>query len=248
MEAARVGALRKHDIVLYEQEKRLGGQLNLASKPPGKVEYEKLVQYYENQMSKWKVKVIHKRATKEEIRKVKPDVIILATGGKANRGQGLKIRGKAVSTAWEVLKDEKAVGERVVIVGGGQVGCETADFLLEQGKKVTILEMTANVASDMSERARNILLDKLLRSGVNIIKQATVKEISDSEIKFERAGVKEKIKEFDHAVLAVGAVSENALAAELGKSRTPVYSIGDCASPRKAIEAIREGFDLALEI
>jgi 2,4-dienoyl-CoA reductase-like NADH-dependent reductase (Old Yellow Enzyme family)/thioredoxin reductase len=248
LEAARVAALRRHKVILYEKEKRLGGQLNLASKPPHKVEYEKLVQYYENQMNKLKVQVIHKEAQKEEIRKIKPDAIILATGGKPHQGQGIKIHSNRVCSAWEVLKGEKSVGESVVIIGGGQVGCETADFLLERGKKVTLLEMQANVGMGMHERSRIILVDKLIRGGVNIVKQAVVKEISDSEIKFEREGLKERLKEFDNVVLALGTVPENTLAKKLSTIKVPIFSIGDCVSPRKAVEAIREGFDLGREI
>ncbi len=247
LEAARIATLRGHEVFLYEKEKRLGGQLNLAAIPPGKVEYEKLVKYYEYQMKKLKVKVIYKEANKGEISEIKPDVIIFATGGKPNTGKGIKINNSSVITAWDVVRGEKIVGERVVIVGGGQVGCETADFLLDQGKRITILEMLENLAADMSKRARKVVLDKLVRSGVEIIKQALVTETSYSEIKFERAGLKQKIKDFDHVVLALGTVSERTLLEEIGEVDVPVFSIGDCVSPRKAIEAIREGFDLALE-
>ena len=248
LEAARVAALRGHEVFLYEKEKKLGGQLNLAAKPPGKVEYQKLAKYYESQMKKMKVNIAYKEANRKEIGTVKPQVIILATGGRPNADHGIKIDTDSVSTAWDILKGKRMVGERVVMIGGGQVGCETADFLLEQGKKLTILEMTGSLAADMSEKAKKILLDKLVRSGVEVITQALVTEISDSEIKLERAGLKEKIKDFDHVVLALGTVSESSLLKKMGKVNIPVFSVGDCVRPRKAMEAIREGFELALEI
>jgi NADPH-dependent 2,4-dienoyl-CoA reductase/sulfur reductase-like enzyme len=248
LEAARVAALRGHEVLLYEKEKRLGGQLNLAAMPPGKAEYEKLVAYYEYQMKKLKVKVVHKELKKEEIIKTKPDVIIIAIGGKPNTGKGIAINSRSVFNAWDVLRGEKRVGEKVVIVGGGQVGCETAHFLLDQGKGITILEMLEDVATDMDARARKVLLDELIKGGVEIIKKALVTAISQSEITFERLGLKQKIRDFDHVVLALGTLPERALLEKLGKVDVPVCSIGDCVSPRKAIEAIREGFDLALEI
>jgi len=248
LEAARVAALRGHEVLLYEKGKRLGGQLNLAAMPSGKAEYEKLVGYYEYQMKKLKVKVVHKELKKEEIIKTKPDAIIIATGGKPNTGKGIAINSRSVFTAWDVLRGEKRVGEKVVMVGGGQVGCETAHFLLDQGKRITILEMLEDVATDMNGRARKVLLDELITGGVEIIKQALVMGISQSEITFERFGLKQKIKDFDHVVLALGTLPERALLEKLGKVDIPVFSIGDCVSPRKAIEAIREGFELALEI
>jgi 2,4-dienoyl-CoA reductase-like NADH-dependent reductase (Old Yellow Enzyme family)/thioredoxin reductase len=248
LEAARVAALRGHKVSLYEKGKRLGGQLNLAAVPPGKAEYEKLVNYYEYQMKQLKVNVMNKEFNKGEIAEAKPDVIIFATGGNPNTGKSITIKGSSVFTAWDVLRGEKRVGENVVIVGGGQVGCETAHFLLDQGKRITILEMLEDVATDMNDRARKVLLDELIRGGVDIIKRALVVGISRSEITFERHGLKQKITDFDHVVLALGTLPERALLEEIGEVDIPVFSIGDCVSARKAIEAIREGFDLALEI
>jgi len=249
LEAARVAALRGHEVFLYEKEKVLGGQLNLAAVAPGKVEYRKLVKYYEYQMKKLKVNVIHKEANKEEIRKIKPEVIIFATGGKPQTGEKIiRVGSESVVMAWDVLKGKKLRGDEVVIIGGGQIGCETAEYLLGQDKKITILEMLEIVAADMSKRTRQIVLDKLIRGGVEIIKQAVVKEISDSEVRYERGGLKEKIEKFDHVVISMGTVSERSLLDEVGDINIPTFSIGDCISPRRALEAIREGFDIALEI
>ena len=128
------------------------------------------------------------------------------------------------------------------------IGCETAEVLLDQGKKVTILEMLDTVAADMSPRARKFLLDKLEGGGVEIIKEARVQEISGTEIKYERVGLKQKIKGFDHAVLALGTAPERTLLNKLGKINIPVFSIGDCQTPRRTMEAIREGFDLSIEL
>lgn len=249
LEAARVAALRGHEVFIYEKEKVLGGQLNLSAAAPGKVEYGKLVKYYEYQMQKLQVNVVHKEANKEEIGKVKPEVIIFATGGKPQTGEEfIRIDSQSVVLAWDVLQGKKLGGPEIVIIGGGQVGCETAEFLLGQDKKITILEMLETVAADMSKRARKIVLDTLVRSGVEIIKEAVVTEISDSEVRYERAGLKEKIEEFDHVVLAVGTVPERSLLDEVGDVNIPAFSIGDCVSPRRALEAIREGFDIASEI
>jgi len=248
MEAARVAALRGHDVFLFEKEERLGGQLILAAAAPGKGEYERLINYYKYQMEKLKVHVIYEEADKGQINRIKPDVIIVATGGKPKIPEGLKVESDLAVKAWEILKGKKILGEKIVIVGGGQVGCETAEFLLDQGNKIIILEMLENVAADMSKRARKLLLDKLIKNGVEIIKEAVVQKISNSEIRFERGGLGQKIKDFDHVVLALGTVSERTLLETLKDLGVPVFSVGDCVSPRKAIEAIREAFEAALEL
>ena len=222
--------------------------MNLAKIPPGKTEFGKLVAYYEHQMKMLKVRIVHEDVNKEKIKKIKPDVLVIATGGKPNIPVDLMINGDRVCTAWDVLRGKKILGEKVVIIGGGLIGCETADVLLDQGKKITILEMLDTVAADMSTRARKFLLDKLVEGGVEIIREARVQEISETEIKYERVGLVQKIKGFDHAVLALGTASERTLLNDLGGINIPVFSIGDCQTPRKAIEAIREGFDLAIEL
>ena len=248
LEAARVSALRGHEVFLYEKEKKLGGQLNLACIPPGKTDYTKLMKYYEYQMNKLKVNVVFQEADVEEIKRVKPDVIVFSTGGKPNIIKHLNVNNEKVRGAWDVLTGKATVGDKIVVVGGGQVGCETAEFLLDQNKKITVLEMTDTVAADMSNRARKLLLRKLIASGVDIIKNALVKEISENELLYESVGLSQKIAGFDHVVLALGTAPERTLL-ELAKDITiPFYTIGDCVSPRRAIEAIREGYDTALGI
>jgi 2,4-dienoyl-CoA reductase-like NADH-dependent reductase (Old Yellow Enzyme family)/thioredoxin reductase len=249
MEAARVSALKENEVFLYEKKEKLGGQLNLAGVPPGKAEYNKLIKYYEYQMQKLSVNVIHKEATLSEIEKIKPEIIIVATGGKPiSWNKNIRIKKQAVMTAWDVLKGEKVREGKIVIIGGGEIGCETAEFLLEQKNKITILEMAEKIANDMSERAKKIVVDKLVRSGVEIIKQALVTDIGDEEVIFERAGLIEKIEDVDEVVMACGTVSDRKLLDELSQNNIKTYAIGDCVSPRRAIEAIREGFDVAIKI
>jgi pyruvate/2-oxoglutarate dehydrogenase complex dihydrolipoamide dehydrogenase (E3) component len=248
LETARVAALRGHEVFLYEKENRLGGQLNLACVPSGKAEYLKLLKYYENQIRKLKVSVFHQEATREEIQRMAPEVIVIATGGKPRIEASIRMSSDSLLMAWDVLRGGKIEGEKVVIIGGGQVGCEVADFLLGQGKKITVLEMREKVAADMQERARKILLDQLIRGGVEILAQALVTDILESEIRYETGGLKQRMKNIDQVILALGTASERTLLDRMGEIGVPVFSIGDCVRPRKAIEAIREGFDLALEI
>ena len=248
LEAARVLSLRGHEVILYEKDKRLGGQMNIASIPPGKMDYRSLIEYYENQMVKLKVNVVFKEAGKKEIAETQPDVLIFCTGGRSKTVEQIKINNCSVLSAWDVLSGESLPGNRIIIVGGGQVGCETAEFLLKQNRKIIILEMTDQLAADMSKRARKVTMDNLIEGDVDIIKSALVKEVSEHEIRLERGGLTQKIKGFDHIVFALGTVPERDLLREVGDSGIPTYAIGDCVSPRRALEAIREGFDTALDI
>jgi 2,4-dienoyl-CoA reductase-like NADH-dependent reductase (Old Yellow Enzyme family)/thioredoxin reductase len=248
LEAARVSALRGHEVHLYERAQALGGQLKLASKPPGKSEYDKLAKYYEYQMEKLKVNVVFRECKKERIEDVDPDVVIFATGGRPKRPAGLRIDNETVMDAWAVLRGVEIPGKDIVIIGGGQVGCETADYLLERDKRITILEKLGELAPDMSPRARKLLIRKLISSGVEIIKQAVVIQILKGEIRFETGGLKQKIRNFDHIVLAMGTEPETEMFHDLGEIRAAVFKIGDCAGPRRVNEAIREGFELALEL
>ena len=111
-----------------------------------------------------------------------------------------------------------------------------------------LLEMTEQLAADMSSRAKKVTLDHLIEGGVDIIKNATVTEVSKSEIRFEKAGVIQKMKGFDHIIFALGTVPERNLIDQAGDMGIPTYTIGDCVKPRRVLEAIREGFDIAIDI
>jgi NADPH-dependent 2,4-dienoyl-CoA reductase/sulfur reductase-like enzyme len=138
MEAARVATLRGHQVTLYEKERKLGGQLILAAIPPYKKDIRDLTAYMINQLRKLKVKVVAGKAiTAEEIKKARPDVVILAAGVKPLVPSPDDIPGldtlKNVVTAEDVLLGKAKVGKRVFIIGGDLVGCETAEFLADQG-------------------------------------------------------------------------------------------------------------------
>lgn len=248
LEAARVAASRGHNVYLYEREKKLGGQLNIASIPPGKGRLEELRAYMIREIEKLSIKVIHKNLTAADIRKINPHWIIIAVGGKPKLMENDSFDDPRVVTAWDVLLRKKEVGDKVLIIGGGQVGLETAHFLLEQGKEITILEMLKQVGFDMSPRARKMVLEKLVQGGVEIITEAKALLFDNGEVIFERGGLKEKIKGTDSIILAVGTEAEDPKIPELKKLKLPVKFIGDAFSPRKLLNAIHEGFDIGMEI
>ena len=248
MEAARVAALRGHNVILMEKTDKLGGQLLLAVIPPGKGELDELMRYLSVQLEKLNVKVkLGQEATAEMVVEAKPDVIIVATGGTTLIPDIPGVNGDNVVTAVDVLLG-KEVGDNVVIIGGGLVGCETAEFLVQRGKKVTVLEMLESIAHDMLRPERWVTVQSLRNAGVRLETLARAEEIVDKGVRAARNGGSDFF-EADTVVVAVGVASEKQLAEELEKKKIgPVHVIGDCARPRRIADAIEEGFLTAWSI
>ena len=258
LEAARVAALRGHQVTLFEKEHKLGGQVNLASVPPHMQEISQLIKYLSRQVEKAGVKVeLGKEVTPELVRKMKPDVVILATGASPLVPDDIPgIDKDRVVTAWDVLAGKAATAPRnVVILGGGLVGCETADFLAETGDNlaagrtaVTIVEMLEDVALDMALEARHLLMQRLHAKGVKILTSAKVKEILDDGVVFVRDGQEESLHNIDNIVLALGARPVDHLSEKIKDKVAEVYVIGDAKEPRKVLEATAEGAEVGRKI
>ena len=255
MEAARVAALRGHQVTLMERTSKLGGQLLLAAFPPMKQEYTTLIQYLARQMEKAGVTVeLNREVNKAVISAFQPDEIIMATGAVPLIPETISgMTQKHVVTAWDVLAGRTLPGPQVVIVGGGKVGCETADFIAHpvddmtpHSYRVTIVEMLENIALDEKSMARSLLVQRLKAKGVEIIVGATVTEILSDGLKYTREGREERLGGMDNIILAMGARSENALVEQI--AGIPLHIIGDAKQPRSAMEAIAEGWEVGREI
>jgi len=254
LEAARVAALRGHQVALFEKEHKLGGQVNLASVPPYMQEMSQLVKYLSRQVEKVGVKVeLGKEVTLELVEEMKPDVVIVATGASPLIPDDIPgIDKDRVATAWDVLAGKAAAkAKNVVILGGGLVGCETADFLAETGDNlaagrttVTIVEMLENVALDMALEPRHLLMQRLHAKGVKILTSANVKEILDDGMLFVRDGREESIHNVDNIILALGATPADQLSEKIKDKVAEVYVIGDAKEPRRVLEATAEGAEI----
>jgi pyruvate/2-oxoglutarate dehydrogenase complex dihydrolipoamide dehydrogenase (E3) component len=150
-------------------------------------------------------------------------------------------------TAWDALAHPKKVGERVVVIGGGSVGAETAEFLLDHYKDVTLLEMLPEIAADAEKVNRKVLLRSLGEKGAKIRVLTKATAILAEGIEVEFGGEKEFLPA-DTIILAAGLKENRDLEASLKKLSAKLYLLGDCSSPRRAINAIHEGFKVALEI
>jgi len=259
MEAARVAALRGHQVSLYERSNRLGGQLNLAIIPPLKQEIALWVQYLVTQVKKAGVTInLNTEVSQALVGRVKPDVVIVATGATPLIPADIPGTDKPnVVTAQDVLASKVDFGpmNKVVVVGGGQVGCETADFLAERGdfsfvqrREVTIIEMLPAIALDMYAATRYFLMGRLHADDVKMITSAKVKEILDDGVVFTRNGVEETLRGMDTIVLALGAKPADELSHKIRDKVAELYVIGDAKQPRKALQAIAEGAEVARAI
>lgn len=243
MEAARVAALRGHKVTLYEKEEELGGKLRTASTPSFKRVLRDLVKYLSAQLNKLQVKVeIGKEVTPELLDRVSPEVAVIATGANPLIPTIPGVENKNVTSAVDLHWSKKRAGENVLVAGGGLTGCDTALFLAQEGKKVTIVEMLPNVAFDLNPMSRPALLDLLSKNGVGILTNTTIKKfVTKGVVILDKEG-KLRTLEADTIVLAMGVKSEDKLINLIKKKVREVHIIGDCSSPRKIGEAIREGF------
>lgn len=249
MEAARVAALRGHDVTLYEKEEKLGGQLLPASVPQFKQPIKDQVQYLENQIKKLGVKIeLAREATPGLVKELKPEVVILATGATPLIPEIPGAQTENVATASDILLGKREAGEKVVIVGGGEVGSELAWFLAEKGKKVTIVEMLYGVAMDMNLFSRFYLLNKLAELGVEVLIATTAEEITDKGVVAVDMSGNRQVIEADTVALAVGFRSNNDLEEKLKGEVPELYTIGDCVKPGKILGAIHGGARVARQI
>lgn len=258
LEAARVAAVRGHDVTLYEKEQKLGGQVNLASVPPFMQEIGQLIKHLTTRVQKAGVRVeLGKVVTPEVIDELKPDVVVVATGASPLVPESIPgIDKETVITAWEVLAGHEATKARkVLIVGGGLTGCETADFLAfptdnmaAAPTEVTLLELREQIALDSMAEPRHLLLDRLREKRVDVIVRAKVKEILDDGVVFERDGREETLHGFEYVVLAMGVKPVDTLSKEIEGKVPEVYVIGDATQPRRALEATAAGAAIGRQI
>jgi NAD(H)-dependent 7beta-hydroxy-3-oxo-delta4-cholenoic acid oxidoreductase len=250
LEAARVAALRGHQVTLCEKGGKLGGQLNLAAVAPTKQEICVWIQYLATQVQKAGVRVeLHKEVTPDLVEQMKPDVVIVATGGECLVPPIPGVDKAKVVHSTDVLQGKVTpVRAKVLIIGGGSVACEIADAIagpgdnpLDAENAVTIIEMLPEVAQDEPPGARMLLLQRLRERGVRIVTSATVKEITDDGVVIARDGRKETVGGMDHIILACGTRSVDHLREDLKGKVSEIYVVGDAKRPRRALEAIAEG-------
>jgi 2,4-dienoyl-CoA reductase-like NADH-dependent reductase (Old Yellow Enzyme family)/thioredoxin reductase len=249
MEVAIVAAKRGHKVTLLEKEVKLGGQLNIAALPPFKGDIFPWIDYLVSQVEKVGVKVkLNTDATAEIVTKVRPDAVIIATGGTPTVPDIPGIDKPNVVTAQDVLSGKARVGQNVVIIGGGMVGCETGHYLAGQGKTVTIIEILKRMANDMFFMARRRLMDGLRNKKVTLLTSTSCEEIKEGSVLVTAAEGKKETIPADTVVMAVGYNANDGLYKALEGKVPEIHCIGNSAKPRRILEANSEGYQAGLAL
>ena len=248
MEAARVAASRGHKVFLYDKGKILGGQLITASIPPYKDVLREFREYLIHQIKELAVEVkLGNEVTPATVKKVAPDVVIVATGALPLVPQISGIKGTNVMTAWDVLNG-KEVSEKVIIAGGGMVGCETAEYLVKQhNKTVTIVEMLPEIALDVEASNRSALLERFSDYNLTIMVNSMVEAVNNKGLLIIKDGMKRTVVA-DTVVIALGAVASDELAKKLRAVVKNLFIIGDCYKPGRIVDAVNQASYVARQI
>jgi len=277
MKAACVAAERGHQVSLVEQTDRLGGQILLNRLIPGREEMATIADDLARNMEHLGVEImLNKRGDRALVKEMKPEAVVVATGARPVKPEIPGVKMDHVVQAWEVLDGKVAVGRKVVVVGGNAVGLETALYLARIGtlspevlhflmtsnaesretvskllnkgsKEVTVIEMIRKAGKDIGLSTRWTIMAELRRLGVTIMTGTKAVAIKEDGVEIEKEDGSGFLPA-DSIVLAAGSKAEDGLLNELEGLGPEIYAIGDAKSPRKAMEAIREGFEVGIKL
>ena len=250
LEAARVAALRGHDVTLFEKSTSLGGQLNIACVPPRKEEMRRAAQDLIHAVCNAGVHLcMGQTRTAEQLKDAGFEAVINAVGAHSAAPRIPGIDSVNVADAWKVLAGEQQVYGTVAVIGGGMVGCETAEYLAARGCKVSVIEMMDKIAAGESSTILPTLLENYKTYGVEQYPSHKVKEFRMDAVVCENKDGAEVTIPCDYIVLAMGARSNVFDAAALEAAGIPVYAVGDAAGKAADISnAIRTGYDTACQL
>jgi 2,4-dienoyl-CoA reductase-like NADH-dependent reductase (Old Yellow Enzyme family)/thioredoxin reductase len=245
MEAARVAALRGHQVTLYEKQERLGGYLIEASTPEHKKDIRPLIEWLSSEVKKAGAKIVlGKDVDVGLVSDTRPDVVIVAVGAVPIVPEIMGIQSPNVVTSVDVLRDKTETGETVIVAGGGLVGCDVAMFLADRGKKVGIVEMLPDVALDAGQRdgSRAQVLMLLKKKGVTLYTDRRLEEITEKGVVVKNNNGERSFINTDTVVLSLGLKPKRELYEGLDGKGLEIYAVGDCAQAGKIAEAIHSGF------
>lgn len=250
MMAARTAAQRGHQVHLVEADTHLGGAFRSAAYPMGKGELATVISAYREQCLALGVRFsLGTEVTEQMIQEEKPDAIILATGSKPFAPPIAGVDGKHVVTAEDVLYGKVNLPDGpVVVCGGGEVGCETAEFISQTNRDVTVLEMKPDILTDMVAPNMIVLLERMNKQQIKIITQGTVCRIDDNSVTYTDAEGAERTIPAQTVVSAFGYRAYNPLEEMAQKNCANVQVVGSAVQAGNALTATREGYEAALRI
>jgi 2,4-dienoyl-CoA reductase-like NADH-dependent reductase (Old Yellow Enzyme family)/thioredoxin reductase len=250
LKAAEIAIQRGHEVTLFEKARKLGGRMRLAAIPPKKAVLNDFLDYLERRCKNLRVNFqLGTDFTVGMLDVDKPDAVIVATGAVPFFPDWKGVKDSGAMSVDEVLLSQGVnVGNRALVIGGGGVGAEAADFLSEMGKEVTVVEMLEGIASDLVTHLQHYLSTRLAEKGVKILTSTKVKELGKGYAIVEGPSGEKKIDGFDSIVLALGSKPNDRIAKSIKGKVAELYVIGDASQPREALEAVYEAEEIALKI
>jgi 2,4-dienoyl-CoA reductase-like NADH-dependent reductase (Old Yellow Enzyme family)/thioredoxin reductase len=251
IEAALVAASRGHDVILYEKDERLGGNLLAASGPDFKADWKRYADYLLRQVAGSKVQVRTRvEATPEMVRADAPDVVIVAVGAFPVLPDVSGLARPRVTLAADVLRGATVPGDKVVVAGDGGMGLEAALELARRGKKVAVIELPGGSERDQTVNFVDIVVlqDLLGEFGIRPRKGVVLSGILEDTVAVVESTGRATELPADAVVLAPHLAARSDVVAGFADVASQVYVVGDCREPRVLLNAIHEAFEAALEI
>lgn len=249
IQAAIVCSRRGHEVELWERETQLGGQAKLASLAPFKDEMSETLRYLKHSLAKSQVQVqLGHEAEVSDIVDSNPDVVIVATGSRPSLLKIPGIESGIVTDVRSVYEKRSAPGQKIVIIGGGDTGCETADWLAAPGREVTVVEILPQVLGRMKKIPKERLLSRLSDKGVTILTETETTSIDKDRVHLKKKDGQEIVLETDQVIVSVSPEPENRLLTALKGKVKEVVGVGDAVSPGNIGSALRSGTEAGLKV
>lgn len=254
MEAAFVAHKRGHHVVLCEKDDKLGGEMNLAAVPIAKQDLTLVIKYMAHKLEGVDVR-LNTKVTLEMLKNEFKDYEVIAGTGASPIVINPFTQFKSWMTADDVLAGRAFPGRKIVIIGGGSVGCETADYLaplindlFPRNRDVTVLEMANGVMMNESGPGRSLLVRRMMQKGIKIITSAKVESVTETEINYTQDDVTHTIKDADTLIFAAGYKKNPDVEEMLQASGLNYHMIGDAHEIGNIKTAITEGYNIAKDL
>jgi 2,4-dienoyl-CoA reductase-like NADH-dependent reductase (Old Yellow Enzyme family)/thioredoxin reductase len=250
LKAAEIAALRGHQVKIFERKNQLGGRVRLGANPPKKDVLNEFIDYLVKRVKTLGVTIeMGKAFTADMLDSESPDAVVVATGASPQFPDWQGIEESDALSVDDVLSGGADIGDKVLVVGGGGTGAEIADYLSEAGKRVTLVEMLEDIASDLIIHLQHYLKQRLGEKGVTIHTSTQVKELGKGYAMIEDASGIRKLDNFDSIILALGSEKSNdAVYKNLEGKVSELYVIGDAREPREIVDAVYEGEEIAIKL
>jgi len=251
MAAARLMALRGHQVTLCEKQSAPGGLLSLASLTPGRGELNDILNFFRKELTRLGVNIRYQTPLSDKIlEETEPDHVILATGSMPEMPviKGLFTSGMELKTSVDILTEPSFTGRKVIVLGGGMTGLTTADYLAEKKNHVIVLNRKKHFADEMSANDRFYLRESLKKHGVTLYKKVSVKRFTDDRVEFKSDGKPVTLNGYDTIVISEKMVSLTEAKKIMKQTGIPIHFIGDAKSPRHLMYCISEAEEIARDL